>query len=274
MKLTVLVDNNSLIDQYLLAEPAVSYLLETKGKKILFDCGYSDVFLQNALNLNEDLLDIDTIVLSHGHDDHVGGLQHLLKYYDEHPPRKRPQVICHPLCFNRKEKGELNIGCTLCLEDIQRHCDIRFSKSPLRITDNVFFLGEIERGNDFENQEPIGVREQNGIMVADFLPDDTALAYKSKNGLVVITGCSHAGICNIISQAKKVCNEEKIADVLGGFHLLTPSQKQVDGTVHYFNELGVSKIHPCHCTNLAHKIILSQNHEIGEIGAGLVINYD
>lgn len=274
MKFTVLVDNNSLIDQYLLAEPAVSYLLETSDKKILFDCGYSDVFLRNAKELGEDLLDIDIIVLSHGHDDHVGGVQHLLNYYDTNLPIKRPQLVCHPLCFNRRVMGELNIGFTLGPEEVRRHCDLIFSDSPYWLDTDLVFLGEIDRGNDFENKEFIGEREHEGAMVADFVPDDSGLAYRSKDGLVIVTGCSHAGICNIIEQAKRVCGDGRIADIFGGFHLLTPPQSQVQGTLNYFEQLDTTKIHPCHCTSLAHKILLSQHHQIEEVGSGLVVCYD
>ena len=74
MKITVLVDNNTIIDRYLSGEPGVSYLLETSGKTILFDTGYSDMFIQNAKKLKIDLLNIDYLVLSHGHIDHTGGL--------------------------------------------------------------------------------------------------------------------------------------------------------------------------------------------------------
>ncbi len=71
MRLTVLVDNNTFIDQYLLGEPAVSYYIEAENKKILFDVGYSDVFLQNAAKLGIDLTQLDMLVFSHGHLDHT-----------------------------------------------------------------------------------------------------------------------------------------------------------------------------------------------------------
>lgn len=73
MKLTVLVDNNTFVDEYLIGEPGVSYYIECDGKKILFDLGYSDVFLKNAQTLKIDLSDIDDLVISHGHNDHTWG---------------------------------------------------------------------------------------------------------------------------------------------------------------------------------------------------------
>lgn len=77
MKLTVLVDNNTLIDQYLLGEPAVSYYIEDEDEKILFDTGYSDVFIRNVEKLHINLADITKIVFSHGHNDHTGGFHFL-----------------------------------------------------------------------------------------------------------------------------------------------------------------------------------------------------
>jgi len=83
MKLNVLVDNNTLIDRYFLGEPAVSYFIENNGDRILFDAGYSDIFIKNAIKMGIDLLDLDFIVLSHAHLDHTWGLGHLVQYYAE-----------------------------------------------------------------------------------------------------------------------------------------------------------------------------------------------
>ena len=82
MKLTVLLDNNTFIDQYYLGEPGVSYFIEVDGKKVLFDVGYSDAFLTNAQKAGIDLADIDFVILSHGHLDHTRGLPYLIKYIE------------------------------------------------------------------------------------------------------------------------------------------------------------------------------------------------
>ncbi|HKL42815.1 MAG TPA: MBL fold metallo-hydrolase, partial [Clostridia bacterium] len=93
-------------------------------------------------------------------------------------------------------------------------------------------------------------------------------------GLVIITGCSHAGICNIIDYAKKVCNEDRIIDVIGGFHLLNPEQAVLDKTVEFFKNLNTDKVHACHCTDLKSKIELAKVVDIEEVGVGMTLVYD
>jgi 7,8-dihydropterin-6-yl-methyl-4-(beta-D-ribofuranosyl)aminobenzene 5'-phosphate synthase len=110
MKLTVLVDNNTLIDRYFYGEPGVSYFIEDEGNKILFDLGYSDVFIKNAQKLNIDLLNLDFVVLSHGHLDHTWGLDPLIRLYTEaiieNLNHKNPIIIAHPLTFYSKKSNK------------------------------------------------------------------------------------------------------------------------------------------------------------------------
>jgi len=92
--------------------------------------------------------------------------------------------------------------------------------------------------------------------------------------LVIITGCSHSGICNIVEQAKKLCREEKVIDIVGGLHLLNPSDEQLRGTLEYLGKLGPDSMHACHCTDLRSKIALSKVVNIKEVGVGLILEYD
>jgi len=108
----------------------------------------------------------------------------------------------------------------------------------------------------------------------DYLYDDTALAYKSSQSLGIITGCSHSGICNIVEQAKKLCKEERVIDIVGGLHLLDPSEKQMKGTLEYMKKLNPKQVHACHCTDLNSKIALSKVVDLKEVGVGLVLEYE
>lgn len=280
MRLTVLLDNNTLIDRYFLGEPGVSYLIEDRGKKILFDVGYSDAFITNARKMKIDLLQNDFIILSHGHLDHTWGLDPLIKLYTEAViesiDHTKPELITHPNTFYSKSIENLpEIGSDLSEKKLARHFKLSLSKKPLWITDNLVFLGEIKRTNKFENVDPVGTVHHNGHTEDDYLIEDSAIAYTTKNDeVVVITGCSHAGICNIIEQAKRVTGQDKILDVIGGFHLQNPSKEQLEGTLDYFNKMHASVVHPCHCVDLASKIELAKVSNVEEVGVGLVLNYE
>lgn len=276
MKLTVLVDNNTFIDRYLIGEPGVSYLIECDGKKILFDTGYSDVFIKNAQILNIDLLDLDSIVFSHGHNDHTWGLNHLIQYYDRatNPPAKKIQLICHPDALIPKYYNAKPIGINFMLEENHYFFTKICSATPVNITKNIIFLGQIPRNNNFEATASIGhTLDHCGDISDDFVLDDSALVVKTKKGIVVITGCSHAGISNIIEYAKLVSGETHIVSVIGGFHLQNADKNTLSKTGEYFQELSADSLYPCHCTDLAAKINLASYVKIDEVGVGLRLHF-
>jgi len=273
MKLTVLVDNNTIIDQYYLGEPAVSYWIEVNGKKILFDVGYSDVFIKNAKALDINLKKADYVVLSHGHLDHTWGIEPYIDLVGE--KSKSIKLIAHTNVFDRKLYKELGeIGTRKRKNEIAKYFDLNLSKAPVWLTNNLCFLGEIPRTNDFEAEIPLGVIVKEGKELPDYLMDDSALVYKSRKGLVIITGCSHAGICNITEYGKRVCGQEKIIDIIGGFHLLNAKKRILDKTVEYFRSCKIQSFHPCHCTDLQAKIRLGKYFSVKEVGSSLVLEYE
>ena len=145
----------------------------------------------------------------------------------------------------------------------------------MRITDDLVFLGEIPRKFPFEHKDPKDrwIRLPDGTTEPDRLLDDTALACRAPGGLVIITGCSHAGICNITEYAREVCGEEKILDIVGGFHLLQPTPEQLKGTCEYLQEIRPAAVHACHCTSLAAKIALAGSCPLKETGVGLRLEW-
>lgn len=280
LKLTVLVDNNTLtqIDADFRGEPGLCFYIGCDNKKILFDTGYSDLFIENAHKIQINLQDLDYIVLSHGHLDHSWGLVSLIQMYTrmfmQGLPVKRPIFVAHPDVFSPKIfKKTWQIGSLLGQQEISRRTDLQLSQSPVWITERLVYLGEIERSNDFEALKPMGKVNKDGVWTDDYILDDSAVAYKTKDGLVIITGCSHAGICNIIEYAKKVCNETRIIDIIGGFHLLNPPVKQLQGTLSYLKSISPGLVHACHCTDLKSKMELSKVVNLKEVGVGLMIAY-
>ena len=279
MKLTVLVDNNTLIDRYFLAEPGLSFLLEDSGTRVLFDTGYSDIFLKNTRKMGLSLLDLDYLVLSHGHLDHSWGLEPLIRLLTEAGieklPCRFPVLVAHPFAFESKKcEGIGEIGSLLTPGKLSEHFRLQLSSTPIWLSERLVFLGEIPRNFSFEVEAATGyVQDSKGNKVPDLLPDDTALVYRAEAGLVIITGCSHSGVCNITEYAKEVCRDNRILDIIGGFHLLEPSQERMHGTLEYLKKLDPAFIHACHCTDLSSKIELSKVCRLKEVGVGMQIEY-
>ncbi len=278
MNLTVLLDNHTFIDRYFLGEPGVSYFIEADGLRILFDTGYSDAFLRNAQKMGIDLLDLDILVLSHGHLDHTWGLSPLIQLYTEgmleKKAVKRPRLVAHPQVLASRRLGEIpEIGSMLSAKKLASFFDLQFSRTPIHLTEHLIFLGEIERVTDFEAQNPLGSIVENGVERSDTLRDDSALVYQAPDGLVIITGCSHSGICNIVTAAQQVTGEKRVLDIIGGFHLLQPSEQQLQGTLAFLSAVHPGCVHACHCTDLHSQITLARSLPIKEVGVGLVLEY-
>ena len=253
MKLTVLVDNHSLIDKYYLAEPALSFYMEDGDSKILFDTGYSDVIVRNASKMNIDLDKINTIVLSHGHNDHTGGLVYLKEL------KQDIDLYCCEKIDETKIHNEHDITCPIKINELPSNFHIHMSQSAQKISEHLTFLGEIKR-----------VIQPLRKLGDDPLYDDSALVYKDNNTISIITGCSHSGICNIVNQAKTITGIEKINVIIGGLHLLN-NMNITNEVCEYFKTQSINLVCPCHCTDLESKIALSNVTTIKEIGVSSIV---
>jgi 7,8-dihydropterin-6-yl-methyl-4-(beta-D-ribofuranosyl)aminobenzene 5'-phosphate synthase len=234
MKLTVLNDNSA--GPKFLATHGLSFYIED-DVNVLFDAGPDNTFLENAKRLNLDIKP-DFTVLSHGHWDHGNGLIYA-------PANK---LVYHPACFNKRYSKVKNIYVGLNSTEVELANKFKLSpsKSPLKLSTKIIFLGEIPRTTNFEAKHTdfIGA---NGD--PDFIPDDSAIVISTKDGLIIISGCAHAGICNTIEYAIKVTGEDKINAVFGGFHLKSDGE-QTQKTIAYFKKHNIEKACPSHCTSL------------------------
>lgn len=211
---------------------------------------------------------VNTICISHGHNDHTGGLKPFFNTFQNNDI----EVVAHPDAFKKKICDNLDISSPLSYNELTKLCKLSLTKEPRKISNNIVFLGEIPSLNDFENRILIGKQEICGSFEDDFVLDDSALAYQASNGIYVITGCSHSGICNIIEYAKQVCNDTRILGVIGGFHLFDVNT-QVRETINYFKENNIKELYPCHCTSFAVKAEINNAIPIKEVGVGLQIEW-
>ncbi|MDD3150389.1 MAG: MBL fold metallo-hydrolase [Candidatus Gastranaerophilales bacterium] len=278
MELTVLTDNTVLQGKNFLGEHGLSIYIEENDKKILFDTGYSNVFIKNAHKMGINLLNLDYIILSHGHYDHTWGLSHYLSFYSSALKQgeniKKPVILTHPDTFKEKFKENFGeIGCFLSKDKLEKNFNLKLTKEPYLINENFVFLSEIPRLNDFEGKDFIGSILEDNSFKNDYILEDSAIVYKTNQGLVLITGCSHSGICNIIEYAVQICNDSRIVDIIGGFHLVKASNERLVKTADYLSKFSLNKLHPCHCTDFDAKIFLSKKLNLKETGVGTVLEY-
>ncbi|NOR65356.1 MAG: MBL fold metallo-hydrolase [Candidatus Scalindua sp.] len=259
MKISILTENCA--GPHFRAEHGLSYLIEVEGLNLLFDTGHSDVFLNNAQQLNIDLeKEVETIVLSHGHWDHGDGLQHL----------EGKTLITHPASFTvrYRKSDHTYVGLGLTRKDIASRFNLITSEGPYFITPGVVFLGAIPRLNEFESQTTSFIDNQGQ---EDYVPDDSGLAIIHNNQLVIISGCAHSGICNMIDYAMEITGIRKIKAVLGGFHLKHLST-QTKRTIKYLKDYRISTLFPSHCTELPALLAFYDAFKINQLKSGMILH--
>ena len=242
----------------LLAEHGLSMLATVyEGEEkhtMLFDTGYSKIGVPHNLDqLQVDLTQVEAVALSHGHMDHTGSLYPILdKIPGTIPLVLHPAAFAGPRFFGLADGRRLRFPQTLVKEDLEKqNIELIASKTPTSLADErIMVTGEVERITSFEKGLPNAVLELDGKIEKDPISDDQALVINLKEkGLVVIGGCSHAGIINTILYAQKLTGIERIHAVIGGFHLSGPYfEKIIDQTIQELKMIRPQFLSPMHCT--------------------------
>jgi 7,8-dihydropterin-6-yl-methyl-4-(beta-D-ribofuranosyl)aminobenzene 5'-phosphate synthase len=253
MKQTVTVTTlveNSVHARRLCAEHGLSFHVQARERSLLFDTGQSGLLVENARKLRVPLERIGAIALSHGHDDHTGGLQ------AARAAAPRARVFLHPASLAPKFAGNpdgtgrpLGIA-TSNAEWLRGAADaVVWTAKQTEVMDGIFVTGEIPRRNDFEDT---GGRFYLDAACTrpDPLVDDQALFFDTSDGLVVLLGCGHSGVVNTLEYIGSITGGRPIHALIGGMHLLNASPERMEKTLAALRRLDVRRLAPAHCTGM------------------------
>ncbi|EGW36337.1 MBL fold metallo-hydrolase [Desulfosporosinus sp. OT] len=252
LKVTILIENTVGAPLGLLSEWGLSMLLDFGDECILFDTGEQGNLLSNAQILGRDLRRIDRVILSHGHYDHTGGLLKFLEYRGRVPVYAHPDLFSEHYALGFKEHENKYIGVPFRKEQLESAgAEFHWHREPVELNPGLWLSGEIPRETAFEHLDNRLVEMKGGQIIQDTLPDDFSLFYKTDQGLVILLGCAHSGLVNIVEHAKRLTGENKIRAIIGGTHLGPATQDQQQQTIDYLKGLDLACLAANHCTGLA-----------------------
>ena len=250
--LTVLCENSveRVSPLGLIGEHGFACHVQTEQGNFLFDTGGGQTIIPNSEKLKIDFQKLQGIIFSHGHLDHTGGLQQVLERSGRVP------IYGHPDLFNSRHSSNGNqlreIGIPWSKAELEEMgADFKLDREPQQIARGLMLSGEIPRLSKFETGDPnLVVISASGESVRDPLADDYSLFIDSPKGLIILLGCAHAGVLNIIDHACKITGKDKIHMLIGGTHLKFSSPEQLEATLDKLEEVAIDRIGVAHCTGL------------------------
>ena len=261
--------------------------LEVNGTehRLLFDSGLNPLAAShNAEVVGFDLSDCELVISSHGHIDHAGGLLNIKRKITEEKQKQKQKLplILHEDAFKNRlvkfqDGRKISLPAPNRADLIEAGYNLVEKQCPsLWIKDRILVTGEIPRTNDFEKGFPNHYSEIDGNMENDpLIKDDQAIVLNIKDkGLVVITGCAHAGIINIIKYAKELSGEDRIYGLIGGMHLTGGVfEPLIPRTIDELELLKPRFIIPCHCSGLKAVTEIAKNMSNAFIQNSVGTNY-
>lgn len=247
LKITTLIENGTGEHRGLKAEHGISFCVEKDGRKILFDTGQSGAFIQNAALLGISLEDTEYVVLSHGHYDHAGGFRSLSGvvssfrlmvgegFFEEKYASRGPCRDYLGPDFNEAWLREKGISYSFFGEDVRE------------ILPGAYLLSRFPRIHGDERIHPRFVLRRGGSFLPDLFEDEILLALDTSGGIVVLLGCAHPGMRNMLDGVKNRLGRPILA-VLGGTHLVESKGVSLERSLRYFEEESVRIIGVSHCT--------------------------
>jgi 7,8-dihydropterin-6-yl-methyl-4-(beta-D-ribofuranosyl)aminobenzene 5'-phosphate synthase len=248
--ITVLVENTAR-GPGILGEHGLAWWIDTGMHRVLFDTGQGMALVHNAKRLGIDLATADAIVLSHGHFDHVGGLEAALTAAPQAPLFLHPRAI-EPKFSGTDPAAARHISIPFVEAELFRRNGRRVvaTRKPSEVVPGIWTTGEVPRTTDFEDTGGPFFLDQ-ALTQPDPLMDDEAVFFESRDGVVVVLGCAHTGVVNTLVHVAHLTGQKTIHSVVGGMHLENTSPHRLAETLEAFRRFDVQSIGAAHCTGFA-----------------------
>jgi 7,8-dihydropterin-6-yl-methyl-4-(beta-D-ribofuranosyl)aminobenzene 5'-phosphate synthase len=249
IRLLSLVENTA-EKRGLLGEHGLAVWIEAGSRRVLFDTGQGLALPRNALELGIDLHHADAVVLSHGHNDHTGGLGGLFS------SARKTRAYAHPGIYRRRFVRDPD---GTCRESGIRDADAEAVRKnaaelveilqPTEVMEGLFVTGPVPRLAEYEDTGGAFSLDRDCLQ-PDPIEDDQALFFESNAGVVVLLGCAHAGVVNTLEYVRSLTGGKPIHAVVGGMHLKNASRERLERTYEEFRRMDISRLHPGHCTGI------------------------
>lgn len=274
VQVSILVENTTPTPSFV-GEYGFAAMVDIDGKRYLFDTGCSGALFPNAASLGLNLTDIEGVIISHGHFDHTGALLPVIEKSNNKKIYAHSNIFAHrPVQLGNGQYRE--IGCACNREELEKAgAELIFTDVFTAIAPSIFVTGEVPRITAYED---VGARfqiEKDGQFFDDALIDDMAMVIDRPEGLIIISGCAHSGIINIMDYVCKKIGKDHIQAFIGGTHLIGASDNRMVKTIEALRNISIDRLIVSHCTGFhaAAKLYNAMPDKVIKGDAGMVFTF-